>query len=225
MTKNATVWIKSGSSDCLAATKALKALGYTVEEKALKSKADIDAFRAAYPDAKTVPLIVIDGTVLGGLDAIAGLPEAVAARAARASVAGATPRMTKEQWAASKESTQAAKKLAAVGDPAARKAAWAANPANLKQNPTGIRADRHAAKQAQIQATLARRAAAQPVPPMAPEGYQIAAPKTASVEEKTRRFTESKAARTAKKATALASMAEARAAKVAALHARLGKTH
>jgi glutaredoxin len=226
MTKNATVWTKKGSQDCLAAVKALKALGYTVEEKALKSQAEIEAFRAAYPGVKTVPLIVVDETVVGGLDSIGSLPEALTARAAKASKDSArTPHTTRaERWDAKKAAT-AAKKEESLGNPAARKAAWATNPANLKQNPTGTRADRHVAKQAQIQATLTRRAAAQPVPPTAPEGYQIGAPKTASLEEKTRRFTESKAAREAKKTAALTNMSEARTAKVAALHARLGTSH
>jgi hypothetical protein len=136
--------------------------------------------------------------------------------------------MTKEQWAASKESTQAAKKLAAVGDPAARKAAWATNPNNIrmfKATTPEEKAQKASIKAEKTAASKAKRLAAQPVREGAPGSRTLAAARLRTPEEAAAYQTESKAAREAKKATALASMSEARAAKVAALHARLGKTH
>ena len=223
MTKNATVWTKKGSQECLAALKALKALGYTVEEKALKSKADIDAFKAAYPNVKTVPLIVVDETVVGGLESIGGLPEAMAAKAAKAAKSSAqNPHTTRAERLAAKKASVAAKKAETLTDPrAARKAAWATNPNNIIGNPIGTREERHAAKQAKTQATLARRAAAQPVPPMAPQGYQIGAPRTATVEQKAARYEENKAKRIATEAARREATAESRNAYRAAEKARI----
>jgi glutaredoxin len=222
MTKNAIVWTKKGSQECIAAINTLKSLGYTVEEKALKSKADIDAFKAAYPDVKTVPLIVVDGTVVGNIDAIGSLPEVMAARAAIASKASAqTPHTSRADAWETKKAATAASKAAKASEREARKAAWAANPNNIRQSPTGTREERHALKAEQIAATRARREAAQPVPPIAPQGYQMGAPRTATAEQKALRHEESVSKRLADLAANKAATAESRGARRATEKARI----
>lgn len=197
MTKNAIVWIKSGSIDCQQAIKELKEYGYTVEERPIKGFADIQAMKAAVPNAKSVPQIIIDGALLGGRDAIATLPEAVAARSARAARAAPQHFASRaEAWTAKKTAT-AAKREESLGNPTARKAAWSTDPKNLNQNPTGTRAERKAAEAAKVQATKDRRAAAEPTRPLAPEGYVMGAHKNSPLADKIRRFNENKTERAA----------------------------
>lgn len=190
MTKTAIVWTKLNSIECAQAVAQLHKLGYQVEERncSLKQPWTLAQMKAAVPNAKTVPQVVIDGVAIGGLRGIAALPESVAARATAQAkrTAAAQPHADRK---AAHEAATAAKTQAKVDRKAARLAA--------KTTPTGTRAERHATRDAGIKARLALRAAAQPVPPMAPEGYQMCAPRTATPEQKQARFDEKVAARAA----------------------------
>ena len=226
MTKNATVWTKKGSQECLAALKALKSLGYTVEEKALKSKADIDAFKLAYPEAKTVPLIIVDETVIGGLESIGGLPEAMAARAAKAAKSSAqNPHTTRAERLTAKKASVAAKKAETLTDPrAARKAAWATNPNNIKMFKATTpeeKAQRAAIKAEKTAASKARRRAAQPVREGAPGTRTLAAASLRTPEEAAAYQAERKAARIADSAANREATAETRNARRATEKARI----
>jgi len=225
MTKNATVWTKKGSQECLAALKALKSLGYTVEEKALKSKADIDAFKLAYPDAKTVPLIVVDETVVGGLASISSLPEALTARADKASKASArTPHATRAERWATKKAASAAKKEEKLTDRAARKEAWATNPNNIrmfKATTPEEKAQRAAIKAEKTAASKAKRRAAQPVREGAPGIRTLAAASLRTPEEAATYQAERKAARIAESAARREATVESRVARRATEKARV----
>jgi glutaredoxin len=197
MTKTAIVWTKTSSNPSREAVLRLRGLGYTVDERNVSlhrpwTNADL---KAAIPGATTVPQIVIDDVLLGGLAAIDTLPEAqaeVEARtAARASVANrsrsaqAQAQTKTNDWAANRAAARASR-LEAVN---ARKAAWQ----QAKLNPTNTRAERHAAEDAKVKATLDRRAAAIPPYHNTPEGYQAGAPRTATPDVWKRRFAEQQA--------------------------------
>ena len=190
MTKTAIVWTKLNSIECAQAVAQLHKLGYQVEERncSLKQPWTLAQMKAAVPNAKTVPQVVIDGVAIGGLRGIAALTEAVATRATAQAKRTAAAQPHAERKAAY-AATVSARTQAKVDRKAARLAA--------KTTPTGTRAERHATRDASIKARLALRAAAQPVPPIAPEGYQTCAPRTATPEQKQARFDEKAAARAA----------------------------
>lgn len=227
MTKNAIVWTKSNSPACLEAIRTLRNLGYTVEERnvALHRPWSIADLRAAIPGAMTVPQIVIDDTVIGGVEAIASLPEAQEQAAARqAQRTARTERgsngrqqWNKQQLREAKLEQRAAARAGRTDAIAARHAARAEAKANL----TNTREERHAARDAKIQATLARRAAMQPVPPIAPEGYQTCAPKTATAEHKAMRVAEQIAKREAAVAEWRDATREARHARYNEINSRI----
>jgi glutaredoxin len=195
MTKNAIVWTKTSSSPSREAVVTLRKLGYTVEERnvSLHRPWTIADLKAAIPSATTVPQIVIDDVAIGGLEGIANLPEAqaaaetrAAANAARAQRPSGQQRQDIQQRKADWQAARAAEKATA------REAADAIRSAQFEaRHPsTGTRVERHAAVNAVIAERIARRAAAQPVPPVAPEGYQICAPSAASPEHKAMRAAE-----------------------------------
>jgi glutaredoxin len=68
---NAIIWTKNKNLECRAAMRLLGSLGFAVEERCIDdhgqwTKADM---LAMVPSANTIPQIVIDGTVVGGIDA------------------------------------------------------------------------------------------------------------------------------------------------------------
>jgi len=214
MTKTAIVWTKLNSIECAQAMAQLTKLGYKVEERncSLKQPWTLAQMAVAIPGAKSVPQVVVDGAAIGGLQGIAQLPEAVAARAAAQAhrTAAAQPQGARR---AAYESAVASKTQARADRAAARVAA--------KTTPTGTRAERHAMRDTGIKARLAIRAAAQPVPAMAPEGYQMCAPRTATPEQKQARFDEKAAARAAAVLTQRAATRDQRHAAYAAQNDRI----
>ena len=134
MTKTAIVWTKLNSIECAQAVAQLHKLGYQVEERncSLKQPWTLAQMKAAVPNAKTVPQVVIDGVAIGGLRGIAALPESVAARATAQAkrTAAAQPHADRK---AAHEAATAAKTQAKVDRKAARLAA--------KTTPTGTRAE------------------------------------------------------------------------------------
>jgi len=190
MTKTAIVWTKLNSMECAQAVTQLRKLGYQVEERncSLKQPWTLAQMKAAVPNATTVPQIVIDGVAIGGLRGIAALTEAVATRAT-AQAKRTTMAQPHAERKAAHAVTVSARTQAKVDRQEARLV--------VKTTPTGTRAERHAMRDDGIKARLAIRAAAQPVPALAPEGYQMCAPRTATTEQKQARFDEKAAARTA----------------------------
>lgn len=226
MTKNAIVWTKTSSPPSLEAVRTLRKLGYTVEERnvSLHRPWTIADLKAAIPEAKTVPQIVIDGAAIGGIEAIASLPEAQektaareSARTARAASSAARRPQSQQEIKEVKKAARVAAKTARTDAIAARKAAYA----EAKANPTNTRDERHAAKNAKIQNTLTRRAAQQPIPPVAPEGYQICAPRTATPEQRAVRSAEKSARKVAEIADYRDASREDRHAKYNAINARI----
>ena len=63
---NIRVYTKRACPHCLSAKVWLKQRGYEFEEIPLEKAENAIAFKAAYPQAKTAPQIIIDGENIGG---------------------------------------------------------------------------------------------------------------------------------------------------------------
>lgn len=218
MTKNAIIWTKTNSPDSATALKLVAKLGYTVEERNISSHDPWDnaALKAAIPEARTVPQIVLEGVVVGGLKelrATDGYKTTVAgfnaAKAAKISAAKApkAPRATPQAEEAAK-ATELSDRLQAY-----------------KQNtlaPEGsTRESRYAAKQARIQESLARNAAAHPTRVTTPQGYEIGISKLDAPELHQARYDANKTARAAARAEAAPDIAERTAVRAVANKARI----
>lgn len=197
----AIVWTKGTEPQCQEAIKLLKDMGMEVEERNVSTdvKWNVAKFKAAVPGAKTIPQIIIDDQLIGGLPQLKALPEAA-------------PKMSAGNPAAEKKAKVEAYKsqmAARATNKAARDAARAeqATKGPWRMNPQGTRAERHVAKAERIQARLAARNAAQPRRAMAlddnnpSQQYQTGAPMHATEDQVLRRHAEQKAAAISKTAT------------------------
>jgi len=218
MTKNAIVWTKTNSPDSATALKLVAKLGYIVEERNISTKDPWDsaALKAAIPEARTVPQIVLEGVVVGGLKelrATDGYKTTVAgfnaAKAAKISAAKA-PKAPK----ATPQAAEAAKAAAISDRLQAHKNKTLAAPDSTKES-------RYAAKQARVQESLARHAAARPPRTTAPQGYELGISKLDSTELHQARHDANKAARAAARAEAAPAIADREAARAAATKARI----
>lgn len=218
MTKNAIVWTKTNSPDSATALKLVAKLGYTVEERNISTKDPWDnaALKAAIPGAKTVPQIVLEGVVVGGLKelratdgyktTVAGFNAAKAAKIAEARAPKA-PKATPQ--------AQEAAKAAALSD------RLQAHKQNTLAPEGSTKESRYAAKQARIQESLARHAAARPPRVTTPQGYEPGIRKLDAPELHQARHDANKAARAAARAEAAPALAERTAARAAATKARI----
>jgi len=68
--RNIVVYSKPNCPYCVSAKQFLATQGYTFEEKILGVNITKEELLEAIPNAKTAPLIVINGTVIGGYDAL-----------------------------------------------------------------------------------------------------------------------------------------------------------
>ena len=214
-TKNAIVWTKTNSPDCTTAITLLNKMGYTVEERntSAHNPWDSAALKSAIPDAKNVPQIVINNVVIGGLTELRATQE------------------FKDVQAAVKTAYQA--KVSAVKTPrasleaknAAKAAAHSDRLQSHRQNsiaPEGsTQESRHAARDAQVQASLARHADSHPPRISTPQGYETGISKSDAPEKHQARYEANKAARAAATEAAAPALAEKTAARAAANKARI----
>jgi glutaredoxin len=218
MTKNAIVWTKTNSPDSATAVKLVKQLGYTVDERNISSHYPWDnaALKAAIPDAKTVPQIVLNDVLVGGLKELRATDEfksaaaaKIAARAAQISAARA-PKAPK----ATPQAEEAAK-AAALSD------RLQAHKTNTLAAPDSTKESRYAAKQARVQESLTRYAAEQAPRITTPQGYEIGTSKLDSPEQHQARYEADKTARAAARTAAAPAIADREAARAAATKARI----
>jgi hypothetical protein len=204
MTK-AIIWTRDGIRSTAAATHAVAALGYEIEIRNTSNPGPngIEAFRAAYPNAKTFPLIVIEGEFTGTLD------EFKTANAAKISAKAASASFTaKKERTAAKTATKAAisankeQRVAAV----------------IAGKTAGTRAERHAYKASDKARNTARLKGLTKPANVVKDGdreYIQGAPKDAPQAHHDARFAEAKAQRAAARTAKLAATADARTAKAA----------
>ena len=214
-TKKAIVWTKTNSPDSRQAVAHLKRMGYEVEERNIvyDNPWNMTKLREAIPGVKSVPQIIIDGTLLGGLKELMAHPDAkLAARSALP---------TTESVKAAKIARKNVHTEAKASEEANVQARVAARKAPMQGTSAPTRADRHALIDSALATRKAQRSLMQPIPAVAPEGYQIATPSTATPEQVAARHAENVAERTAAQAAALAANATARAEKIAAEKARV----
>ena len=208
MTK-AIIWTRDGVRSTAAATHAVAALGYEVEIRNTSRPGPngIEAFTAAYPNAKTFPLIVIEGEFTGTLD------EFKTANSAKISEKAASA-----SFSAKKE--KAAAKTATAAAIAAHKEQRVA--AVIAAKTAGTRADRHAAK-AEVKARNAARlnglTKSANVVKDGDREYIQGAPKDAPQAHHDARFAEAQTKRAAARTAKMAETADARAATAAAAKA------
>jgi hypothetical protein len=190
-------------------------MGYTVEERNASAHNPWDnaALKSAIPDAKSVPQIVINDTVIGGLTKLRNTQE------------------FKDYQAAAKTAYQA--RISAAQAPRAslqakQAAAEAAHSDRLQAHRTNTLApedstkeSRYAAKQARVQASLARHEASQPPRVSTPQGYEIGISKLDSPEKHQARYEANKAERAAAREAAAPALAEITAARASANKARI----
>jgi glutaredoxin len=222
MTKNAIVWTNSKNLDCRIAVGILKRLKYTVEERNIDTNRPWSSklLTDAIPGATTVPQIVIDETVIGGLEALKALPEVQATKPAPR--AANAPRTKPDRDAA---------KISAIGERInAANTEWLAKQEEkaaailASRYPAGMdRAQRRVKMNADIQDKAERRAAAGPAPRISPEGKISGAPKAAPAEHHEARYVEDKAKRDANKAEVRAAKADTVAAARVAHKARVAE--
>ena len=213
-TKKAIVWTKTNSPASRQAVAHLKRMGYEVEERNIvyDNPWNMTKLREAIPGVKSVPQIIIDGTLLGGLKELLAHPDAkLAARALPTFTDSVAAKVARKTVHTEAKAAQAATVQARV---AARKA-----PMQGTSAPT--QAERHALVDAVHASRKAQRQAMQPVPSVTPDGKQIAAPSTATPEHVAARHAANVAERSAAKAAALAANATARAEKIATEKARV----
>ena len=214
-TKNAIVWTKTNSPDCVTAITILQKMGYTVEERNTSAHNPWDnaALKAAIPAATSVPQVVIGETVVGGLTELRATQEFKDAQAA-AKTAYQARKSAAQAPRASMEAKNAAK-AAAHGD------RLQAHKTNTLAPEGSTKESRYAAKGARIQASLARHEAAQPPRVSTPQGYEIGISKLDAPEKHQARHDANKAQRAADRAAAAPALAEKTATRAAAHKARI----
>ena len=220
MTKNAIVWTNSKSLDCRIAVGILKRLKYTVEERNIDTNRPWSSklLTDAIPGATTVPQIVIDETVIGGLDALKALPEVQATKPAPRA---ANAPKTKPDRDAAKVSAVREKVNAANTEWLAKQEEQVAARIS-RYYPEGMdRAQRAAKTEADRLAGKERRAG--PAPRINPEGRISGAPQAAPAEHHAARYVEDKAAQDAKRAEIRAAKADTIAAARVAHKARVAE--
>ena len=214
-TKKAIVWTKTNSPDSRKAVAHLKRMGYTVEERNIvyDNPWNMAKLKEAIPGVKGVPQIVIDGVLLGGIKELMAHPDAkIASRAALP---------TKESVATAKVARTAVHTAAKATHAANRQTRIDAKKTPMQGTTAPTRAERHALIDTALAARKLQRQSMQPIPAIAPEGYQLGTPATATPEQVAARHAEHVAERAAKAAAAKAAAAPARAAKAAANKARV----
>jgi hypothetical protein len=204
MTK-AIIWTRDGIRATIGAVNAAKDLGYEVELRNISKPGPngADAFRAAYPDVKTLPLIVIEGEFTGTVEQFKSTNSAkIIAKSASASIK------------AKKESVAA--KAATKADIAAHKEERVA--AVISGKTAGTRAERHAYKASVKARSTARLKSLTKAANVVRDGdreYIQGAPQDAPAAHHETRHAEAKAKRDEAKTAKLAETADARAAKAA----------
>jgi hypothetical protein len=203
MTK-ATIWTKDSIKETGAAAHAAQALGYQIEIKTISRPGpDADAFKAAYPGVQKLPLIVVEGEFSGTLDQFRSANSSkINAKAASSSLAA-------------KKAANVAQKATLDAIAAHREQRVAASKASKT---TGTRAERHAAKAADIARNRARLKSLAPAPVTVKDGdreYIQGAPQDAPESHHQARYSEAQARRADAKTAHMAEVADARAAKAA----------
>jgi hypothetical protein len=204
MTK-AIIWTKDGVRSTAAAVHAAKALGYEIEIRNTSNPGPngIEAFRAAYPNAKTFPLIVIEGEFTGTLD------EFKTANAAKISAKSASASIkSKKERKVAKTATKAAT--------AAHKEERVA--AVIAGKTAGTRAERHAYMASDKARNTARLKSLTKSANVVKDGdreYIQGAPKDAPKEHHAARFVEAQSKRAEARTAKMAETADARTAKAA----------
>lgn len=204
MTK-AIIWTRDGIRSTAAATHAVSALGYEVEIRNTSRPGPngIEAFTAAYPNAKTFPLIVIEGEFTGTVEEFKSTNSAkISAKSASASSSAKKER--KVAKTATKAATAAHKeeRVAAV----------------IAGKTAGTRAERHAYMASDKARNTARLKSLTKSANVVKDGdreYIQGAPKDAPKEHHAARFAEAQAQRAEARTAKLAETADARAAKAA----------
>jgi hypothetical protein len=204
MTK-AIIWTRDGIRATIGAVNAAKDLGYEVELRNISKPGPngADAFRAAYPDVKTLPLIVIEGEFTGTLEQFKSTnSEKISAKAASVSI------KAKKESVAAKAATKAAisahkeERVAAV----------------IAAKTAGTQAERHAAKASDKARNTARLKSLTKPANVVKDGdreYIQGAPKDAPAAHHEARHAAAKAQRAEARTAKLASVADARTAKAA----------
>ena len=214
-TKNAIVWTKTNSPDCVTAITILQKMGYTVEERNTSAHNPWDnaALKAAIPAATSVPQIVIDETVVGGLTELRARQEFKDSQAAAKTAYQA--RMSAAQAPrASMEAKVAAKAAANSDRMQARRTNTLAPEGSTKES-------RYAAKNARVQESLARHAADQPPRISTPQGYEIGILNSDPLEKHQARYEANNAQRAADRTAAAPALAEKTATRAAAHKERI----
>ena len=208
MTK-AIIWTRDGIRDTLAAVSAAKKLGYEVEVRNTSKPGPfgIEAFTAAYPDVKKFPLIVVEGEFTGGVGEFKAANSAkISAKAASAGMKAKKERVKAKAEAAANMAAHKEQRVAAV----------------IAGKTAGTRAERHAAKAADIQRNTARLKSLSKGPVTVKDGdreYIQGAPKDAPAEHHQARHEAAKVKRAEERSAKLAEVADARAATAAAAKA------
>ena len=204
MTK-AIIWTRDGIRATIGAVNAAKDLGYEVELRNISKPGPngADAFKAAYPDVKTLPLIVVEGEFTGTLEQFKGANSAkISAKAASASI------NAKKERAATKTATKAAiaahkeERVAAV----------------IAAKTAGTQAERHAARDSDKARNTARLKSLTRPANVVKDGdreYMQGARKEAPVERHEERYAAAQAKHAEARTAKLAETADARAAKAA----------
>jgi glutaredoxin len=220
MTKNAIVWTNSKNLDCRVAVSILKRLQYTVEVRNIDTNRPWNntSLTDAIPGATTVPQVVIDDVVIGGLDALKALPEVQATKPAPR---GENAPRTKPDRDAAKVSAIREKVNAVNTEWLAKQEEKVAARA-ARYYPAGMdRAARAAKNEEDRIAGKERRAA--PAPRINPEGKISGAPQAAPAEHHAARYVEDKAAQDAKRSEVRAAKADTVAAARVAHKARVAE--
>ena len=204
MTK-AIIWTKDGVRSTAAAAHAAKALGYEIEIRNTSRPGPngLAAFKAAYPDAKTFPLIVIEGEFTGTVEEFKSTNSAkISAKSASASFAAKKER--KVAKTATKAATAAHKeeRVAAV----------------IAGKTAGTRAERHAYMASDKARNTARLKSLTKSANVVKDGdreYIQGAPRDAPKEHHAARFVEAQSKRAEARTAKMAETADARTAKAA----------
>jgi len=204
MTK-AIIWTRDGIRATIGAVNAAKNLGYEVELRNISRPGPngAEAFRAAYPDIKTLPLIVIEGEFTGTVEQFKSTNSAkISAKSASASI------KSKKERSAAKTATKAAT--------AAHKEERVA--AIITGKTAGTRAERHAYMASDKARNTARLKSLTKSANVVKDGdreYIQGAPKDAPKEHHAARFVEAQSKRAEARTAKMAETADARTAKAA----------
>jgi glutaredoxin len=214
-TKNAIVWTNGINADCVIAISTLGKMGYTVEERNISANNpwNHDLLVAAIPGAKSLPQIVINNTVIGGLKELRATQEFKDAQAA-----AKTSYQARMAAASAPRASLAAKQAASESSHSDRLQAHRQN-SIAPDNST--KESRYAAKAARVQASLDRHASQQPPRVSTPQGYEIGIAKEDAPEKHQARYETNKANRAAAKAAAAPALAEKTATRAAANKSRI----